>query len=534
MWALTLLVGCDRGEQPAKPSVKATTIRIVHGPELRAHLSAMKEQYYNLYPTLADGSRLAIELISEIGSVAARKIATAEIKAEAWIASSTSQVNYANATVRGLGAKQIDCAPLFSSPIVVATRPENREYFNTTGQRFSWRELFESKLSKIAKDPDAGYLVYSHAAPEGSVTGLDGLLQLTRLAAPRKEAVTMESLENDATLKNLERFESVVSNYSLSEAYLLERTARASTKRIRFTITSEQQLSLYNAQRQPDAPALTALYPSEGSMWQDYQLCVSAADWVTPAHRAALRLLTQLLTSPAGQEGAKSRGFRPTRDVEVAKHPLSPDFGIDIEEPSISFPPFDGATVDYLLKLWPELKRPAAVAIVLDNSGSMEGDPLRESKEQLRNIIARLSPRDMKALISFSSTPRVEAPFTPSSGDIIQAIDRLSALGGSAVYDGIRSAIELMSASELRPYRKSILVVTDGEDKNSELSLQGLIDLVNTKFAQYDINLVVIGVSREGIDFSDLEKVARAANGLFREAPLDKIPALFLEAHKNI
>jgi uncharacterized protein YegL len=534
MGALALITGCDRGEQPAPTSVKATTVRIVHGPELRAHLSAMKEQYYNLYPALSDGSRLAIELISEIGSVAARKIASAEIKAEAWIAASTSQVNYANTTLRGLGAKQIDCIPLFSSPIVIATRPENREYFNTTGQRFSWRELFESKLSKTAKDTDAGYLVYSHASPEGSVTGLDGLLQLTRLASPRHDGVTIESLESDATLKNLERFESVVSNYSLSEAYLLERTARASTKRIRFTITSEQQLSLYNAQRQPEAPPLTGLYPSEGSMWQDYQICTSDADWVTPAHRAALRLLTQLLTSPAGQEGAKSRGFRPTRDVEVANHPLSSDFGIDIEEPRTSLPPFDGATVDYLLKLWPELKRPAAVAFVLDNSGSMEGDPLRESKEQLRNIIARLSPRDMKALVSFSTTPRIEAPFTASSGAIIQSLDRLSALGGSAVYEGIRTAIELMSSSELRPYRKSIFVVTDGEDKNSELSLQALLDLINTKFAQHDINLVVIGVAREGVDFSDLEKVVRAANGLFRAAPLDKLPTIFHEAHKNI
>jgi Mg-chelatase subunit ChlD len=102
------------------------------------------------------------------------------------------------------------------------------------------------------------------------------------------------------------------------------------------------------------------------------------------------------------------------------------------------------------------------------------------------------------------------------------------------VYDGIRAAIELIATSGLQPYRKSILVITDGQDKNSESTLQGLIDTINTKFSQYDVNLIVVAISREDNDFSDLERIVRAANGLFREAPMSRLTTVFQEIQRNL
>lgn len=527
-----LLAGCERQEEPA-PAVKSATIRIVHGPELRSYLSELKEQLYLAHPMLPDGTKITIELISEIGIIAARKIASGEFKNEAWLTSSTSLVNLVNSSLHGLGAEQTDCLPLFSTPVVAATRPENREFFNTSTHRFSWRETFESKLATSAENPDAGYLSYSHAAPDASVSGMDSLLLLTYLAANSPAPLTGDGIERGLTLKRLERFEDVVSNYSLSEAFLLERTARATTKRIRFTLTTEQQLALYNANRAPGAPALMALYPEEGSVVQDYQLCTSKADWVTPAQQAILRLFREVMTSPAAQKAAQAKGFR-LKDSPAVVPPLTPEFGVELSALSQTFPPAEGSALKLLTERWGELKRPAALAVVLDNSGSMEGENLRLSKDFIRNLVARLPERDKKALVTFSTTAKVESPFSVDSGAVIRALDPIQSLGGSAVYDGIRAAMELIASSDLRSFRKSILVITDGQDKNSESTLQGLIDSLNTKLVQYDVNLIIVGIDRDEIDFSDLEKIARAANGLFREAPVTRLPTVLQEVQRNL
>jgi Mg-chelatase subunit ChlD len=164
----------------------------------------------------------------------------------------------------------------------------------------------------------------------------------------------------------------------------------------------------------------------------------------------------------------------------------------------------------------------------------MEGENLRLSKDFIRNLVARLPERDKKALVSFSTTAKVESPFSVDSGAVIRALDPIQSLGGSAVYDGIRAAMELLASSDLRLFRKSILVITDGQDKNSESTLQGLIDSLNTKLVQYDVNLIIVGIERDEIDFSDLEKIARAANGLFRAAPITRLPTVLQEVQRNL
>ncbi|MFM1848459.1 MAG: hypothetical protein RL417_1933 [Pseudomonadota bacterium] len=531
--SVPLLLGCERREEP-RPAVKSATVRIVHGPELRAYLSDLKERFYVQNPTLSDGTKITIELVSELGVVAARKLASGELKSEAWVAPSSSLVNLVNSSISGLGAEQVECQPLFTTPIVAATRPESREFFNTSTNRFSWREVFESKLAQASTAPDTNYLAYSHAAPESSVTGTDSLLLLAYLAANTAGPLTAEGLLGGLTLKRLERFEDVVSNYSMSEAFLLERTARATTKRIRFTLTSEQQLALYNVNRGPGAHPLIALYPEEGSVVQDYQFCVSKADWVTPAHQATLRLFGALLRGPVGREAATAKGFRVPESTGPLRAPLTPEFGVELSAPSKVFPPAEGKAVQALLEHWGDLKRPAALAVVLDNSGSMEGESLRLSKDFIRNLVARLPDRDKKGLVSFSTTAKVESKFSTDTGDFIRALDPIQSLGGSAVYDGIRTAIELIATSDLQSYRKSILVITDGQDKNSESSVQSLTDTINTKFSQHDVNLIIVAISREDPDFTDLERITRAANGLFREASLARLGAVFQEVQRNL
>jgi Ca-activated chloride channel family protein len=471
-----------------------------------------------------------------MGVLAAEQIARGDIKAEGWLAPSTSLVNYANHSVRNLGARQRDCQTIFSTPVVIATREKNSSDFNASGQSFSWAELLEKEEQHRLKDSQAdSQLSFSHGTPRSSTTGLPALLQLSLLSLPGKtQTLSLEALRQPETISQLRKFQSFVSDYSLSEGYLLGRSARFESRRVRSTITTEQQVALFNSSRPAGADKLLALYPSEGSAWDDYQFCVSDADWVTIPHRAALGVFGAFLRETAAQQAARQQGFRPSQPTdEIA--PLLPEFGVNLALPERSFLPTSGESVAHLLSAWPEFVRPAAIALVLDSSGSMEGDPIERAKEQFRNLLGRTGPRDLKMLITFATRPTIVSDFTTDIHRLLPALDQTQPVGGSAVYDAVRAAIEAITKNEiLHSYRRQIIVITDGDDKNSEGSLQGTVDLVKDKLARNDIKLTIIGIRRDGANYDDLRRIAENGNGYFFESEVPRLPDLFQEIAQSI
>lgn len=532
-----LAAGCDqkkRSEDEIPMAPRTVSLKIVHDPGLRPYLESVKEQFGLEKPALSDGTPIYLEFIPQLGVNAAKKIASGEIKADAWLAPSASLIHYVNSHLQNLGARQSDCVAIFSTPVVIATDDRNQNNFSAHNQEFSWNLLSDTKLALDIDAPVATRYAYSHGAPDGSLTGFDALLQLAYLASVDAGlALSLQNLKLAQSMAQLEEYERFVSSYGMDETVLLERTANSGTKRVRFTITTEQQVAMFNVNRAETTNPLVALYPEEGSLWQEYTICFSEADWVTPAYRAALKIFANYMASAPSQAAAKKRGFRPTIMSIPEEEPLSERYGVNTSLPKKSFAPVSGDVVDFLLTQWPTLMRPSASVLLLDTSGSMDGAPLSEAKEFFRKALARASSRDRRALVTFSTRPRIESRLTDDIRLLTSRVDATTAVGGSAVYDGLRTAIELITAPEANPFRRSIVVITDGDDKNSETSAQMIQDLVSDKFARYDINLIMIALTRPGADYADLKRLARAANGIYREGSFDQMSSIFDEVAKN-
>lgn len=537
--ALTM-IGCSGGEQE-RSQQPTISLHLVHGPEVRPFMSSMREKFHASVPRIADGSKIQLELVNELGAIAADRIASGELKPELWLAPSSSLVSYANSRVRNLGSHLTDCTRLFDTPMVFAAQRSHLPQLVRQGTRFSWNEVIEGQVAPSgAQGVDESRFSFGHTTPRLSTTGLAALTQLAYLAA-KVGATTLsrEALAQPTTHQRLQRYQSFVSNYGLSESYLLHRSATPEARRMRLTLTTEQQLALFNSTQLPQdsgsaQSALVALYPIEGSVWEDYQLCVADADWVTPPHRAAAKVLAEFLLQLEPQTEVKRLGFRPVRlDVpEVA--PLTPRFGVDLSLPERSFLPLAGPVVHSLIEGWRENARPSALVLVLDSSGSMEGDAHRVAKEQFRNLLAHSTARDLKALVSFSTRPELHADLTERTADVITKLDGIQALGGSAIYDSLKMAVELLTTKDLRSYRKVVLLLTDGEDKTSELSLQRLLDLLRDKFSRHDINLVILAINREGSRFADLQQIAQITNGFYRETSVQGLVGVFQDIFRNI
>ena len=537
MLSLFLLtpLGCKREKKSVNPPSKSLEVRLVHPPQLGSYLHSMLEDFYPTKPALPDGKPVSIKLIPLSAIEAANKISSGQVKTHAWLAPSTSIVNFTNSRLKNLGPKQVDCEALFATPMVLATPPKRLRLFKASKQEFSWKEAIDPYLKLSGADSgQLDLLSFSHGTPLHSMTGLPALIQMAYLGLVDSGALDTSHLEDPSKFEILKRYESKVASYGFNELLLLNNLARAKGDKLHFTITSEQQVALYNKRSTAHGRTpLIALYPSEGSYWLNHSICLSDADWVTPAQRAGVRLFTHFLSSDRAQRAILKRGFRPSVRPLSSEEPLTKNFGVDVTKAKSSLPAISGNALEHLLDNWDKLRRPSALMLILDTSGSMEGSNLRVGKSNFRNILAASSWKDLKSLMSFASETNLVSDFTLDSAEIIPQLDALQSRGGSAIYDSLKKAVDTMVRSELEGYRKIIVVYTDGDDKNSNISLISLKSLLEDTFKHYNLNLYIVAIGRDS-DFEDLRSIAQSANGVFRSGGLDQMSGIFAEISSTL
>jgi Ca-activated chloride channel homolog len=526
------LLSCHRDDaKSAGPG--SVTIKLVHGPEVRAYLGSLRESFYMSKPTLANGLEVKLDLISDLGLAAAKRIANGELKNDAWLAPSSSLIDYVNRSRINLGPNQIRCLPLFGTPVVVAVKAEQEVLMGVDPERrFSWTRLMRGAAAP--EGASAFQLNFSHAQPRSSTTGLASLAQLAYLAAGHSR-IEVADLKIPDVIARLKSFENSVFSYPLGESYLLSNIASGSGKQVHFALTTEQQLFQHNRQHPESTDKLVAVFPEEGVYWEDYNICTSEADWVTPAHQAALKALVDFMSAEPALKASEEIGFRPVKpETRTAAQLEYQTFGNLPPVPVSALPAISGEVLAYLLEAWPSFRRPAALILILDASGSMEGDGLEAGKEQFRRLLAQGASPDLRALMSFGSSVQLLSDFAVSPVSLIAALDTVQPIGGSAVYDSLNRAYNLLSQQKLSSYRRSVLLFTDGDDKNSEISLGSLLSTIHEKYEHYGINLVIVAIDREGANYSDLERIAQAANGILKVTPLMDMPSVFDEVARSL
>jgi Ca-activated chloride channel family protein len=106
-----------------------------------------------------------------------------------------------------------------------------------------------------------------------------------------------------------------------------------------------------------------------------------------------------------------------------------------------------------------------AVALLFDRSGSMK-KALDQTKAAAEQFIKRLSVDDRMAVVGFDDKVRVEAAFTADRTALQTAIRGLAPGNDTALYDAIRTALDLFK--DVATKRQAILVLSDGKDTRSK------------------------------------------------------------------
>ncbi len=113
---------------------------------------------------------------------------------------------------------------------------------------------------------------------------------------------------------------------------------------------------------------------------------------------------------------------------------------------------------------------PVALGIVIDNSGSMR-DKRPAVNAAAINLVKSSNPQDKVFIVNFNEEYFLDQDYTASIPKLEDALQRIEARGGTALYDAtVASADHLKKSGPLE--KKVLLVITDGEDNASRESLE--------------------------------------------------------------
>src|SRR5205809_549605 len=150
---------------------------------------------------------------------------------------------------------------------------------------------------------------------------------------------------------------------------------------------------------------------------------------------------------------------------------------------------------------------PVALALVIDTSGSMAGQPLADAKAAVSSMVGSLGAIDQVAILSFNSVVRVVQPLTSEKSRALAGVGSIVAGGDTAIYDAAQSAADLLEGADPKA-RRAIVLLTDGLDTASRSSrLSAVRHLQTSGFPLYAIGL------GNDIDHGTLDALSGAAGG---------------------
>ena len=109
---------------------------------------------------------------------------------------------------------------------------------------------------------------------------------------------------------------------------------------------------------------------------------------------------------------------------------------------------------------------PVSLGIVLDTSGSMEGEKMLAARQALqRFLFDLLGPDDEFFLYRFDSRPERVSGWTTDRQGLAAELRRIQPRGATTLYDAIAEAVPLAATGRHR--KKALLIISDGNDTSS-------------------------------------------------------------------
>mgnify|MGYP001821549870 CR=1 FL=1 len=329
--------------------------------------------------------------------------------------------------------------------------------------------------------PEWGKFRWGHAHPEANSGFLTIISEIYAITGKTK-GITTEDLKNPKVVSFLKDFEGAVEHYGLSNSWIDKFMHLKGPAYLSACVQYENTIIQTNEKHNNKPFKLVAIYPKEGNFWTQHPVAVLKGEWMTPEKEDASNQFIEFLLSKEAQQRAMQMGLRPILPNMVMGSPFDKEHGViaDISTDKMFTVP-EERVLNRIRGLWEDVKVPATIILVLDQSGSMKGEPMDKAKEGAIHFVQSMKPRDQLEVITFNNKVMTLTPLCDVGECREETINRLSGLfaaGGTALYDTVAMSYANIKKYQLaKPKRRyAILLLTDGKDEHSEMKRYDFLD----------------------------------------------------------
>ncbi|MEZ5421331.1 MAG: VWA domain-containing protein [Vicinamibacterales bacterium] len=120
---------------------------------------------------------------------------------------------------------------------------------------------------------------------------------------------------------------------------------------------------------------------------------------------------------------------------------------------------------------------PVSLGVALDTSGSMVGDKIESARAAIdRFLLELLGPDDEVFLMRFGASAELVHDWTQDKALVSRRLARVNPAGGTAMYDALAESVPIAMQGQHR--KKAILVISDGNDTNSQTSVSEVKQMI--------------------------------------------------------
>ncbi len=408
------------------------------------------------------------------------------------------------------------------SPVVIAMWRDVAQDMGYGQRSLGWSDL----LARAQSDPD---FKWSHPST-ASASGLLATLAEFYAGAGKTWGLTAEDVQDTQVLNYVSQIEKTVRYYGQGEWAVVNQVVKEGRDYLDAFVCQEQLVVWANQQ----GADLVAIYPVEGSLWQDHPLVLLETPDLSGDQRQVFAQLVSHLRSGESQQLVLEAGYRPadtSMPLDSPGSPLNATYGVDPTQPKTALQIPGAEVVEVVRDVWWYTKRHTNVFLVVDTSGSMEGEKIANVRQALQIFIEQIKgPEESVGLIEFATDVRVLVPLDKLGANrdkLLLAIGGLEASGDTALIDGVDLAYQSLQALDDRERINAIVVMTDGRENFSYKSLSTLTFEMR-QGNETGVPVVVLAVAYgDDADEGTLQTLVDATEGQVYKGTLETIRQLY-------
>ncbi len=499
--------------------------------------------------TTSSGSPIVVDVSHVTSGGSMNAILDGSLQPTAWSPGDQSWVAQANETWRQRHNKPITsetCAPTIYAPLGFAMWRPMAETLGWPDEPIGWDTIVE-----LAADPNGwasygrpewGQFRFGHTHPGYANSGLLSMTAFVYGVTGQTTDLTAADIYTPQVEEAMRALEEVTAKYGRQAPALLELMAQQGPGYLHAAAVPEADTVRFNVERGDELTfPLAFIFPSGGTIWADHPYCIlDNAAWVSEEEAEAAAVFRDYLLAREQQALAIDNYLRPL-DSNIPLHaPLSLENGTDPTVSPDTVPPLPSPSAEIsaaVIDLFNITKRKATVIVVLDVSGSMEGDRIKTARTATNEFFGRLDPNDKVGLIIFNDdVTTLQEP--ARVGDVVeqltQRVSGLVADGNTDLYGAVCFAAKQMAkqqqadieAGESRLY--GIILLSDGEDTVGSITENQMFATCLPANAEADGVKIFPIAFGDAADQDVLLRMAQVTGGRMFSADPDSISNIYL------